>query len=113
MSLVSLYTILWHDSSVLECLTFTSQINSLQNINCWTLDSGNLIYNIYHPTKLVLGMLSTCFKYNINIDMVWIPGSENDKADFFSCIVDYDDWSISEYIRSVIPKLYLWLLPGM
>jgi hypothetical protein len=52
--------------------------------------------------KLVLGMLSTCFKYNINIDMVWIPGSENDKADFLSCIVDNDDWSISEYIYQII-----------
>jgi hypothetical protein len=28
--------------------------------------------------------------------MVWITGSENDKADFLSCIVDNDDWGISE-----------------
>ena len=49
--------------------------------------------------KLVLG---TCFKYNINIDMVWIPWSENDKVDFLSCIVDYDDWNISEYIYHII-----------
>jgi argininosuccinate synthase len=27
-------------------------------------------------------MLSTCFKYNINIDMVYIPRSENDKAEY-------------------------------
>jgi hypothetical protein len=47
-------------------------------------------------------MFSTCFKYNINIDMVWIPESENDKADLLSCIVDSDDWSILEYIYQII-----------
>ena len=51
-------------------------------------------------------MFSTCFKYNINIDMVWIPGSENDKAYFLSRIVDNDDWSISEYIFQMIE--YNW-----
>ena len=48
------------------------------------------------------GMLSMGFKYNINIDMVWIPESENDKADLLSCIVDSDDWSILEYIYQII-----------
>jgi hypothetical protein len=57
MSLTSLYTILWHDSSELQCLTFTSQINSLQIINCWTLDSGNLIYNIYHEHDLLISIV--------------------------------------------------------
>ena len=47
-------------------------------------------------------MFSTCFKYNINIDMVWIPGSENDKADFLSYIVENDVWSIPEYIYQII-----------
>ena len=28
-------------------------------------------------------------------------GQKNDKADL-SCIVDYDDWSISEYIYQII-----------
>jgi hypothetical protein len=28
--------------------------------------------------------------------------SENDKTDFLSCIVDYDDWNISEYIYHII-----------
>jgi hypothetical protein len=37
--------------------TFTSQINSLQNINCWTLDSGNLIYNIYHENDLLISVV--------------------------------------------------------
>ena len=52
--------------------------------------------------KLALDIVSTCLKYNINIDMVWIAGLENDKADFLSCIVDNDDWSISEYIFQMI-----------
>ena len=52
--------------------------------------------------KLALDIFSTFLKYNINIAMVWIPRSENDKADILSRIVDNNDWSISEYIFQMI-----------
>ena len=32
--------------------------------------------------ELALDIFSACMKFNVNIDMVWIPRSENDKADY-------------------------------
>ena len=77
----------------------------------WFIDNQNVVIIVSKDRtktilqKLALGMLSTCFKYNINIDMVWIPGSENDKDEFLSCIVDNDHWSISEYIYQIIYRV--------
>ena len=72
----------------------------------WFTDSQNVVSIVGKGStktvlhKLALDMFSTCLKYNVNIDMVLIPRSENDKADFLSHIVDIDDWSISGYIFS-------------
>jgi hypothetical protein len=74
----------------------------------WFTDNKHVVRIVYKGStktvlqKLALDMFSTCLKYNINFDMVWIPRSENDKADILSRIVDNNDWSISEYIFQMI-----------
>ena len=38
--------------------------------------------------------------------MVWIPKTENDKADFLSRILDHYDWGISEFIFQFVEALW-------
>jgi hypothetical protein len=38
--------------------------------------------------------------------MVWIPRSENDKADYLSRICDHDDWGISDVIFELVESLW-------
>ncbi|CAC5370950.1 unnamed protein product [Mytilus coruscus] len=56
--------------------------------------------------NLALDIFSACLKYNVNIDIVWIPRTQNEKADFLSRIVDHDDWGISYYIFQLIESLW-------
>jgi hypothetical protein len=36
----------------------------------------------------------------------WIPRTENERADFFSRIVDFDDWGISEDLFVYVDSLW-------
>jgi hypothetical protein len=33
-------------------------------------------------------------QHNISIDVEWVLGTNNDKADYISRIIDYDDWGV-------------------
>ena len=46
--------------------------------------------------EIALDICKTCLEYNIQLDMEWVPRSENQKADKLSRIIDNDDWSISD-----------------
>jgi hypothetical protein len=38
--------------------------------------------------------------------MVWIPRSENDRADYLSIICNHDDWGISDVIFELVESLW-------
>ena len=42
--------------------------------------------------KLASDILSFCFSSRIDLDIEWVPRSLDEKADYLSKIVDYDDW---------------------
>jgi hypothetical protein len=56
--------------------------------------------------ELALDIFSACLKFNVNIDMVWIPRSENDRADYLSRICDHYDWGISDVIFELVESLW-------
>ena len=39
-----------------------------------------------------------CVHHGISIEPEWVPRSRNEQADYFSRIVDFDDWSVSLHI---------------
>ena len=43
-----------------------------------------------------------CYNYGINLEVDWVPRSLNDKADYLSKIVDFDDWE-------VVPEIFQFL----
>ncbi|CAC5359726.1 unnamed protein product [Mytilus coruscus] len=64
----------------------------------WFTDNQNVVSIVSKGStktvlqNLALDIFSACLKYNVNIDIVWIPRTQNEKADFLSRIVDHDDW---------------------
>ena len=56
------------------------------------LQVGSMNFNLH---KLAFDMFSFCFKFGIDLDIQWVPRSLNDKADYLSKIVDYDDWELA------------------
>jgi len=50
--------------------------------------------------ELAVQIFQFCAENNIQIDFVWIPRTENTKADAISKFVDFDDWGVSERISN-------------
>ena len=44
--------------------------------------------------RLTLRIFSMCLLNCITLEVEWIPRSANDRADFLSRVVDYDDWRV-------------------
>ena len=47
-----------------------------------------------------------CMSESIYLEMEWIPRSENEKSDYLSRILDYDDWGISFVVLDMIQQRY-------
>jgi ribonuclease HI len=48
--------------------------------------------------NLSLSIFSICLQNNIKLETEWIPRSQNEIADAFSKIFDFDDWSVGEHV---------------
>ena len=78
----------------------------------WFTDNQNVVSIVSKGStktvlqELALDIFSACLKFNVNIDMVWIPRSENDRADYLSRICDHDDWGISDVIFELVESLW-------
>jgi len=55
-----------------------------------------------HLHQLTVDIFYTARENNIEIDVQWIPRLLNERADYLSKIVDYDDWIVKDcYFRAV------------
>ena len=44
--------------------------------------------------RLAIKIVQFCVEYSIHLEAQWIPGTENEKADYISRLIDFDDWPI-------------------
>ena len=60
---------------------------------------GSMNFNLH---KLAADIFSFCFTFGIELDIEWVPRSLNEKSDYLSKIVDYDDWELApEFFRQL------------
>ena len=59
----------------------------------------DLALRLFHITRL----------YRIRLNVVWIPRSLNQQADFFSRVTDYDDWGVKPEVVALYAAL--WVKP--
>ena len=78
----------------------------------WFTDNQNVVNIVSKGStktvlqKLSLDIFNACIKHSVNIDIVWIPRTENERADYLSRIVDSDDWGISEFVFQIVETLW-------
>lgn len=41
--------------------------------------------------EMAFNIFSLCRKHNISVNIQWIPRDDNQKADYLSIIIDYED----------------------
>ena len=46
--------------------------------------------------EYAIKIYNVCIENNVRIEMEWIPRSLNEKADYISNIIDYDDWFVTD-----------------
>ena len=44
---------------------------------------------------LAIKIFQFCVEHSIRLEVQWIPRTENEKADYISRLVDFDDWQIT------------------
>ena len=59
----------------------------------------NLALRLFHVTRL----------YRIRLNVIWIPRSLNEQADFFSRITDYNDWGVKPEVVAMCTAI--WIKP--
>ena len=47
-----------------------------------------------HLLRLVIEIFEICKQWNITLAMSWIPRTLNDRADYYSRVVDHDIWGV-------------------
>ena len=77
----------------------------------WFTDSQNIARIISCGSRkeplqqTALSIFGTCLKSGISLEVDWVPRASNEKADFISKIVDYDDWAINATVFRQINAL--------
>ena len=92
----------WREIKAVELALFSFQ-HDLKDTNVkWFTDSQNCMRIIQAGSMkldlqiLAYSIFTICLNNNISLELDWIPRSENEKADFLSKLVDYDDWGITD-----------------
>jgi hypothetical protein len=79
-----------------------SMINILKDKRIkWFTDNQNVVSIVakgismkLELQNIALCIFKDCVQHNISIDVEWVPGTNNDKTDYISRIIDYDDWCV-------------------
>jgi len=75
---------------------------------CWFTDNQNVVRIVQHgspKTSLqaeALEIFSVCVDNKIRLEPEWIPREQNELADYYSRIIDYDDYMLN-------PSIFAWL----
>ncbi|CAC5392225.1 unnamed protein product [Mytilus coruscus] len=55
---------------------------------------------------IALCIFENCLTHNISIDADWVHRTFNEKADYISRIIDYDDWGVGEQLFTYLDSLW-------
>ena len=61
-----------------------------------------------HLQKIAIDIFNTCVQYDIRISPTWVPREQNKVADYYSKIIDTDNWSIDDVSFSNICSQLGW-----
>lgn len=57
------------------------------------VESGSMKLHLH---KLAVDIFNCSKKFNVALDVEWIPRTQNEKADYMSKIIDFEDWKIKQ-----------------
>ena len=96
---------------VYRVLTSLIHILSGQNVKWFT--DNQAVTSIVHKGSMksdlqviAINIFKLCLAHSIQLQVEWVPRSENDRADYLSKLVEKDDWGISfELLDLIVQKM--------
>ncbi|CAC5418723.1 unnamed protein product [Mytilus coruscus] len=70
----------------------------------WFSDNQNVVSIVAKGSMkpelqdIALCIFENCLTHHISTDAEWVPRTFNEKADYISLIIDYDDWGVGEQL---------------
>ena len=70
----------------------------------WFTDNQNVVRIVQHGSSNsdlqaeALAIFSLCVKNHIRVEPEWIPREKNELADYYSRLVDHDDWRLNPVV---------------
>ena len=74
----------------------------------WFTDNQSARFIVMHGSKHLhlqdgaMSIFETCMRFALKLEVEWLRRSRNERADYISRIIDFDDWKID-------PALFLYL----
>ena len=56
--------------------------------------------------RLAIKIFQFCEEHSIRLEVQWVPRTENEKADYISHLLDFDDWQITHDLFVSLEKLW-------
>ena len=56
--------------------------------------------------RLAIKIFQFCAEHSIRLEVQWIPRTENEKADYISRLIDFDDWQITHDLFLSLEELW-------
>ena len=56
--------------------------------------------------SMAIAIFDICKRHSVNLEIEWIPRSQNEEADLLSREIDYDDWGVSQEFFSFMDNLW-------
>ena len=56
--------------------------------------------------RLAIKIFQFCAEHSIRLEVQWIPRTENEKADYISRLIDFDDWQITRDLFLSLEELW-------
>ena len=78
----------------------------------WFIDSANAARIVRygsskpHLRAIAVQIFDLCLDLHIDLNIDWLPRTENQKADYLSKIVDPDDWALGRKYFAELDKLW-------
>ncbi len=69
----------------------------------WILQVGSRVPELH---EIAVRIFSLCRQYCIKLVPEWVPREENERADYFSKIIDSDDWKLSRDVFQWLDRLW-------
>ena len=98
----------WRELRIVKVVLESFQTKLRNERVHWFTDNQNVVRIVQHGSSKpalqaeALGIFSLCVNNYIRIEPEWIPREQNELADYYSRLVDYDDWMLN-------PGIFTWL----